>query len=351
MSLKRTTHRDIAKVAGVTHVTVSLALRGHRSIPKITRDRIEAIAKDLGYRPDPALSALMLYRRSAKPSSYQGTLAWINSHHHPEELQKAFATYYLGARERCEELGYRLEEIRLADLGQRFDRLSKILRARNIQGLLFPPQEGGHRHITRASFDWENFSAIAFGFSLMRPRLNLVTNAQFSSTRLAVRKLRSLGYRRIGFLTEKFNERSDQNFLAGFLVERERVSPADDFPIHMIAKGSALQEEQRFREWFSRHKPQAILSTHWPALPWIRALKEVKSGRCGFAMMDIADDGTEYSGINQNGQFIGRTAVDSLIAMIHSNERGIPAVPRRILIEGRWMNGSTAPRLTKPFRS
>jgi hypothetical protein len=38
-------------------------------------------------------------------------------------------------------------------------------------------------------------------------------------------------------------------------------------------------------------------------------------------------------------------AVDTLIAKIHANERGIPETPRRIMIEGRWVHGTTAPRI------
>ena len=345
-NLKRPTQRDIAKIAKVTHVTVSLALRGHCSIPKVTRDRIVAIAQQIGYRPDPALSALMLYRRSAKPSSYQGALAWINSYRHPENLAKHFPQYYLGARERCAELGYQLDEIRMIDLDMNFKRLSKVLRARNIQGILFPPQET-QKHITKAKFDWDNFSFIAFGFSLIRPKLDLVTNAQFRSTRLAVRKLRSLGYRRIGFLIDhRSNERFDQNFLAGFLIEQRRFLPSERVPFHLISDKNPAQREHRFRTWFFRNAPDAILVVSWIFADWFDAMSPAERNGCGLALMDVPDDNTELSGINQNNRIIGRTAVDMLVAKIHANERGIPLNPRRILIEGRWMAGTTAPRIT-----
>lgn len=63
------------------------------------------------------------------------------------------------------------------------------------------------------------------------------------------------------------------------------------------------------------------------------------------ALLDIPESETKYAGVNQNNRIIGRTAVDMLIAKIHANDRGIPATPRHILIEGRWMNGKTAPRI------
>ncbi|HEX2950701.1 MAG TPA: LacI family DNA-binding transcriptional regulator, partial [Armatimonadota bacterium] len=52
---KRITMKDIADRCGVTHVTVSLALRGNPHISKETTEKILAMAKELGY--DPSLQA------------------------------------------------------------------------------------------------------------------------------------------------------------------------------------------------------------------------------------------------------------------------------------------------------
>ena len=59
---KRTTMADIARKAGVHVTTVSLALRNHPRLPASTRERIQALAKELGYVPDPFLRALVTYR-------------------------------------------------------------------------------------------------------------------------------------------------------------------------------------------------------------------------------------------------------------------------------------------------
>ena len=76
-SLNRVTLKDIARETGVSHVTVSLALRHHSSIPAATRERIQAAALRLGYRPDPVLAALNTYRLASHSTPYQGNLAWI----------------------------------------------------------------------------------------------------------------------------------------------------------------------------------------------------------------------------------------------------------------------------------
>jgi DNA-binding LacI/PurR family transcriptional regulator len=38
--------------------------------------------------------------------------------------------------------------------------------------------------------------------------------------------------------------------------------------------------------------------------------------------------------MNQNSEEIGRVAVETLISLIDSNDRGKPTIPRRILVEG-----------------
>jgi transcriptional regulator with XRE-family HTH domain len=75
----RPTQKDIAKAAGVTQATVSLALRNHPSIQAETSARIRTIAGSLGYVPDPYLAGLSSYRQAKRPPGYHATLAWLSS--------------------------------------------------------------------------------------------------------------------------------------------------------------------------------------------------------------------------------------------------------------------------------
>lgn len=49
---KKPTIKTIAKIAGVSHVTVSRALRGYSDISAATTERIRSIAKEIGYTPN-----------------------------------------------------------------------------------------------------------------------------------------------------------------------------------------------------------------------------------------------------------------------------------------------------------
>ena len=55
-------------------------------------------------------------------------------------------------------------------------------------------------------------------------------------------------------------------------------------------------------------------------------------------------DGGLDTGSDQNSHEIGRVAVSTLASLVLENQRGIPAYKRRILVEGRWVQGTSMPK-------
>lgn len=75
------TMQDVARASGYSRAAVSMALRGDRSIPEATRNRIRAVADRLGYRPSPLVAALMSRRRKGRTVSGATTaIAYLTSH-------------------------------------------------------------------------------------------------------------------------------------------------------------------------------------------------------------------------------------------------------------------------------
>ena len=97
---KRITQFDVAEKCGVNRATVSLALKEHPSIPLATRARVVAAARELGYAPDPMLSALAAYRGRLRPSSFHGTLGWISQRYRTYDWRSVrhFVDYFEGAQ-------------------------------------------------------------------------------------------------------------------------------------------------------------------------------------------------------------------------------------------------------------
>lgn len=346
---KRPTLRDIAKRAGVSYVTVSLALRSHPKISKATKERIQAIAKELDYRPDPMLSSFMVYRRGLRSKGHQGTIAWINTFASPRKLYEGtdYKEYWEGSRERCHELGYELEEFRLVELEMNTARLSQILMARNISGLLLPPQP---RHHASLDLDWDSFSAVTFGFTLAHPKLHLVTNAQFQSGVDAVQALLERGYRRIGLVADAwFDEVTGRHFSSGYWAALRSLGQADAIPIHFKehspSRGESVEQFQnrrisQLRAWISRYEPEVIL-TDDPKM--LHAAGCVAGELPHIALLILPRKQTDYAGIYQNSHLIGRTAVDLLVGLLYRNERGLPEAPVQTLVKGVWKDGKSVP--------
>lgn len=342
----RVTLRDIANRLGVSHVTVSLALKNHPDISEARRKQVQALADEMGYRPDPALSSLMVYRRGRRNVSIGSSIAWINHWAQPKDLRKhkEFDGYWQGASEACERFGYHLDEMVWPE-DCTPDRFEKILLTRNIRGILIPP------HVTQpdwGDFHWENFSVIRFGLSVRSPDSHIVTSDQMRMVILAVRKIRELGYERIGFVIPKdFDTHLGGSFSGGFYASQHMLDLENRLPPLMTSEQTIFRQPERaLRElgaWVKKHRPDAILTTNkmTPAL----------AARLGLRIPDdVAMAGTSISdislsaGINQNSLEIGRAAVETLVSLINNNDRGRPTVPRRILIEGFWQDGDSLPR-------
>jgi len=333
---KRVTLRDIAREAGVHFTTVGLALQGSPQLPAATKSRIRAVAEKLGYRPDPMLSALNAYRQSRMRPRYQATIAWINNWPDREALHRIqeFQDYYDGARQRAEEKGYALEEFWLHEKGMTPQRLSKVLRARNIETLLMAPQPAAH---AVPPLNYEDFAVVAFGYSLQPAVFHVVTNHHFHSMNLLLEHLQALGYARIGFVGELiWNEKVDNAWLGGLALARLKNPQTGKIP--PLFEDAHI--ERTLPIWLKRHRPDVVIS-HRYMLTRLRGVGCRIPEEIGFAGLGVDRSNSDISGIYQNSERIGRAAVDFVISMLHNGERGVPDVPTRMLIESTWNPGKT----------
>jgi len=333
---KRVTIRDIAKVAGVHFTTVGLALRGSAQLPEATRQRIREIAEHLGYRPDPMLAALNVYRRANQPPRYQATLAWINNWPDREALHRneCFQEYFAGARRRAEKMGYVLEEFWLAEPGMTPERLVSILKARNIEGLLLAPQPAPKMF---PALSYENFAVVSFGYSLQPSVFHVVTNHHFHSIDLTLGSLFQLGYKRVGFFGEQaWDEKVEHSWVGGMAMARALNPGMMEVPPLLKREPS----DRELRQWLKVNRPDVVIS-YTAASDWFNRLGYRIPEDLGFASLSLAQETSSISGIYQNNVRIGEAAVDFIISMLHSGERGIPRTPTRILVESEWIHGTT----------
>jgi DNA-binding LacI/PurR family transcriptional regulator len=351
MPTRRTTLADIAKVCDCSAMAVSLALRNHASVSKKRRAEIRAVAKRLNYSPDPTLSALAAYRRAHYPKPTATPIAWISNYPTCNFWNKPnhyVHDYFQGATQRAKEIGYHLEHFWLGEPGMTPQRLSKILYSRGISGILLTPQ---HKDFTHLNLDWDKFCAVTFGYSLTRPRLHMSTTNHYRSMGMVVRKLRSLGYRRIGLtLYTAHDTRVIHNHYAAYLMEMLRVPPEDQIPALFEGDYTKDVEGEKLK-WFRTHRPEVIITSNGTGLDGVlrteglRCPEDVGLVSLGTSERRVVGADRIFSGADENTETIGVAAMDLLVTLMHRNERGVPATPRTVLIDSKWVAGTTVRRI------
>jgi len=336
--------RAVAVHLGVSLMTVSLALRHDRRIPPRTRARVEAAARELGYEPDPRLASLMSYLRRRGPATQRGVLAWINPYEDRGLLwdTPSFRLFFEGAAERATLLGYKLEEFWLRAPGMNGARLSRILHARGVPGLILAPRR---TQDPPPDLDWSAFACAVVGSTRYTPNLHRVCNHQFQGMMLALQTLRQQGWTSIGVaLQRKPAEVSDNSLFAAFAVFRE--SHAHD--LRLSAFYAQEFTEVGFAEWVSEYRPEVVVSLHPPVRAWLKRLPRALARGVGYVNLDLASPAQGVAGIDQHSRLVGAGAVDIVVQQVHADERGVPDRHRLLLIEGSWTPGRSArPRIRR----
>jgi DNA-binding LacI/PurR family transcriptional regulator len=345
---QRVSLRDIAKKLGVSHATVSMALRDHPRITEAVREKVQAAACEMGYHPDAMLTALARYRKDKTEQQVHSVIAWLNCWQNPRQLRshREFELYWKGASAAAQKFGYRVEEFTVND--QMLPRrLEQVLLTRGINGILLPPQPRPMGlNDEWSDFHWENFSVIRFGRSWTMPNAHVVTSDQVGNTILACAEIRRRGYRRLGYIAM---EGSVQWMLyeAGYLVAQKGLEPGMKLPMLTITKGAKDAQINKLNAWIKKHRPDAILTD----VAAVRGMLEGAGYRVpediGLAAQSVLD-GNADAGIYQNPEEIGRVAFLVVMSLINDNAQGVPPIFRQVLISGKWVDGSSLPARNVP---
>jgi LacI family transcriptional regulator len=356
MSYKRVTLADIARRAGVHVTTVSLAMRNHPRLPVATRERLQALAKEMGYVPDPLLRALVTYRNKLRGSRGRPTLAYVTNWNTRWGWKRVTAhpDFYEGAREAAEALGYQLEHFWVREPGLTHGRLSSILYSRGINGLVLASH--GREMGDVIQFDWNRFSAVKIDYFPHRPELNNVTNDQSSIVRTAARKVLGAGYRRIGFVMHRgWDHAVDHQWTSGFLCEQQFVPVRDRIPMHIFpepepidawfneSKADVTPEPRAFDAWLARHKPDVVISKASFVLPHFERRGWRVPSSVAFVDVFLEKDDRTTAGMRQNHRVVGATAVEILSGQLQHNKFGVPEIPTTTYVEGTWFDGKSCP--------
>lgn len=394
--------RTVARAAGVSAATASLALRHDPLIAAETRERVQRCATRLGYRVNPLVSELMgslrnrrkrqgvtmteiaaragvsrakvslVLRQLARGSPelrLRVLAATTELGYHRDPLHAALLTHrrsnatkpkhttiayltasaadntwrrFLSHRQMFEGARARAQEI-----GYTLEEFSLTSRmsARRLKSILLA--RNIHAIVVapvpdgcgRLEFDFGEFSSVGLGFSFDWPPIERVSNDHFQSIVLAMKKCRQAGYRRIGLIVSRaVSERLGNRWLAGCFLS-QAAYPARERLVPLMPEHVG-DLAAALPAWLRRQQPDVVLYGDYEAGELIAHALDRKTG---LVNLHLRAPGGPESGIHQASEEVGARAVDAVVSQLHHNIRGLVPHPSQHLIPGRWVAGRTAP--------
>lgn len=283
---------------------------------------------------NPLVAAHSAYVRSARHSKSQLILGYLTDWTASAQPMSTLINErcLTGMHKRAAELGYRVDQFQLPKPGVSERRLSRILSARSIMGIVVSNPAKADNAL---DLDWQNVASVAIGHELRSPPLHRVFHDQYGSMRMLLSELTTLGYKRIGLAMEnRHDERTNNLISAAYLAHQSQQRNAPIPPLLPVEWTKDV-----FMKWYHRHKPDAVVSALDDVVRWLRNDRVPVPEKVGFASICVLKP--KSSGIHQHFEAIGAAAVNLLVSQLHTNQRGVPKHPQAIQILGSWQPGAT----------
>lgn len=324
---KPVTMKDIAQAAGVHPSTVSLVMRGSPRISAAQREKITALAAQMGYHPNLLVSALMKARRNRHEPRSALTAAYLSFEALSPILreQTLFSEFEKGAFSEAPRHGLTLEKFKVTP-DMNAARISQILRSRGTMGVIISPLPP---HQTSLDLDWQHFCAIAIGPTLRHPRLHQVMSDHYANMNRLLAAGKEWGYSRPALCLDNSSDaRIGGQWEAAFL----RWNKLEKINRPLLYKYEAFTPG-KLAAWLHKQRPDLIICASPQDI-----LTELKNAGLrmpqdiGLASVSAATPTGSLSGIVEDSHEAGAQAVSQLLRMIYNNEHGLPAKPMKILL-------------------
>lgn len=331
------TMADVAREAGVSKSTVSLALKGSELLPASTRARVSAVAERLGYRRDPLLSALSARRRSSK-ATYHGAIALLPLAAEPTPSHIYLHSLWRAAKTAAATLGYSIEEYKLDYSLPDLSRLVRTWRARGVVGVVW-----GTRISPKwiEAFPWQHFSSVTVARSNAPYPLHVI-NSDLSDAMLQTwRRIAASNYKRVAVLIRRKLDES-LGWRLSLLWKGVRTDDAGRFVDDAIRHYDGFPLGKELADWLAAERPDVLVVDNEACC---RAVLPALPKECHLVAVGMRMDAKDFTGMYHPAKALAEVAMLKLDGMIRTGERG-PAVNRQItLVAGQWVEGTSAPGL------
>jgi LacI family transcriptional regulator len=330
--------RELARSLGLSHTTVSEALRDSPRVKASTRERVLKAAREIGYRHNPLAGALMSEMRRSRSGTFRGVIAVIDLDG-PDQRPVNAARYHReltrGAGERAIELGFKIEPFVVGHNDISITRLDAILQSRGIHGVFLLP---ANESPDLTQLNWKRYAGVYADYIIEHPGLHSVCSDHFRSMMMTLARLHVLGYRRPGLvLNRHHDERLLYRWEAAFLAYHNHHDAFSWLPPLLLPEINRAE----FTAWFDKAKPDVVLCHRAEAIEWMESCGASVPRTHGFCCLNIMVNVVPCAGLDLQPWLLGVRGVELLIAQIHRNEYGVPELPSTTTIPAAWVDGPT----------
>jgi LacI family transcriptional regulator len=324
----RVSLRDIAAAADVCLMTVSLSLRDNPKISQATRERVQKLARELGYHPDPEISRLMKRLRISRTARGTTSLAILDFY---PRLDFAELSYHRRIRQgilaRAEELGFAVSQFQAAAYKFNLEHILKLVRNRGIDGLILFPSVVAPLTLDPAA-DWRDLSVVSVTNSILSPRFHCVVPHQFGNMMRLIEAMKEHGRHKISaVIEESFDERTAHHFTAAmnWHGHGRRI-------LIVPNAASAAEKTALIARWIAKHDSDMVFAQSPESV--IQALARLRRRQATVVAALGTPNHDQFSYLNEHPEVVGSAAIELLAGMMYYHETGVPQHPRMTMIDG-----------------
>lgn len=324
--------QTIAELAGVSQGAVSLALSGKPGVSPATRERVQAVARELGYRPDPRLASLSERRWHGRKRSGAERIAALVG----KQVATTHGAMVEAARQRAKEHGYGLETFEI-DPAMRQPDFERILLARGIRGAMV--MEGTFHQELRGWTPDQLAVVNCDIFDRNRPFHGVVPDYIQASLRIC-QLVEGGSFRRVVFAT--FADKKtliDTLRRAAIGQARERLGTR--CPKNPVFTLEDADDSAPFLDWMKKNRPDLLVAVN-DYFPWqLRGAEWNLPEDCAVISLQMAPENDWITGFKRNDQAIGQRAVEMLSSALARLEFGPPCARELVHVASHWQKGTT----------
>lgn len=320
--------REIAKALQLSQATVSLALKHHPRISPEVRERVHTKARELGYRPNPTLSALASKRFGSERRDIREAIAFLRrATSSVRNLEDRLAR-------KAASIGYRLQAFSPAEFGTE-DRLREVLLVRGIRGVIVDDEISDRLELETK---WPDHVVVRLGLNHRTTPVSSVHLDHFAAIHVSFDEAVKAGFRRIAYGLPNVSEpaRRMQQAALGLQAQLRGqssvITDVIDSPKPDLASELAPEVERILRKP-KRHRPQCLIGTGW----WVfRAVTRSRLASIPIATIFPRVDRHEAAGFAWSVPMIVDATVDLVHRRLMENDIGTPRISQTIAILPPW---------------